>query len=109
MDMGNRNIEYGRYSIDRTLVNLCIYIAVLGREASQRREARRQREIRGREMRRRCGGGHGGKQLLWVAVVVACSWVEAAQAQQAPTTDPVEGISYSYIHTHTVTYTFRFI
>uniref|UniRef100_A0A0E0LS93 Bifunctional inhibitor/plant lipid transfer protein/seed storage helical domain-containing protein n=1 Tax=Oryza punctata TaxID=4537 RepID=A0A0E0LS93_ORYPU len=41
-------------------------------------------------MRRRCGGGGHGGQLLWV-VVVACSWVAATPAQQAPRTDPVEG------------------
>ncbi|XP_015695987.2 probable LRR receptor-like serine/threonine-protein kinase At1g56130 [Oryza brachyantha] len=45
-------------------------------------------------MGRRCGGGgggrHGRRQLVWV--VLACSWVAAAQAQaqQAPRTDPVE-------------------
>uniref|UniRef100_A0A0E0LS89 non-specific serine/threonine protein kinase n=1 Tax=Oryza punctata TaxID=4537 RepID=A0A0E0LS89_ORYPU len=43
-------------------------------------------------MRRRCSGSHGGKQLLLYWLVIACSWVAAAQAQaqQAPRTDPVE-------------------
>uniref|UniRef100_A0A0D3GXB7 non-specific serine/threonine protein kinase n=1 Tax=Oryza barthii TaxID=65489 RepID=A0A0D3GXB7_9ORYZ len=41
-------------------------------------------------MRRRCSGSHGGQLLLLCWLVIACSWVAAAQAQQAPRTDPVE-------------------
>ncbi|EEE63120.1 hypothetical protein OsJ_17928 [Oryza sativa Japonica Group] len=41
-------------------------------------------------MRRRCSGSHGRQLLLLYWLVIACSWVAAAQAQQAPRTDPVE-------------------
>uniref|UniRef100_A0A0E0AS33 non-specific serine/threonine protein kinase n=1 Tax=Oryza glumipatula TaxID=40148 RepID=A0A0E0AS33_9ORYZ len=41
-------------------------------------------------MRKRCSGSHGRQLLLLYWLVIACSWVAAAQAQQAPKTDPVE-------------------